>query len=299
MLIVEPGLLVQSTPPTSIPRIITDPSDPLLSVNVKNVLRNMFWVVTQIQDQVVWAFVDTGSSKNLMQAALFDKLPVKPELTHRIGSMVVGNGDALEVRGWCLMRFAVVDHVVYHEVGIVEKLPCQFVLGAELMAAHRTQLTYGGTEKNEFRLRDAGCEKCKENRQILKQSPQMQYLVKAAKLLPRDGYNGRLFPVCNLLVTPDTVPDSNVFVRVPRPLLSAVADIQNRIETLIKELDVPAMKLDGQILNRFLALLKSHINVFQLHAADLGYTTTITHRIRLREGAVHCSARCRPVPYNR
>ena len=184
--------------------------------------------------------------------------------------MVVGNGEALDIRGWCLLRFAVVDHILYHEVGVVERLPCQFVLGAELMAAHRTQLSYGGNDTNEFRMRDAGCQKCHENYRYVKDTKQMAFSVKAAKLLPRAGYNDRLFPVCNMIVAPDTIPNTNVFVRVPRPILTAAPDIQTRMETLIKELDVPGMKLDGQILNRFLALLKSHINVFQIHATDLG-----------------------------
>ena len=83
----------------------------------------MFWVITQVQDQVIWAVVDTGSSKNLIQGAVFDKVLVKPELYQKPGSMVVGNGEALEIRGWCLLRFAVVDHVLYHEVGVVERLP--------------------------------------------------------------------------------------------------------------------------------------------------------------------------------
>ena len=259
----------------------------------------MFWVITQIQNHVIWAFVDTGASKNLIQGSLFDKLSVKPEIFQRPGSMVVGNGEPLDVRGYCLLRFAVVDRVVYHEVGIVERLPYQFVLGAELMAAHKTQLSYGGAEKNEFRLRSPGCHRCTENYNSVKNTDQMQFSVKPAKLLPRDGYSDRLFPVCNMAVagaSPIEIRTVNAFVRIPRPLLTLERDIQSRMETLVRELGVPAMRLDGQIMSRFMALLKSHINVFQILSTDLGNTTTVTHKIKLVDGAEPVSARCRPVP---
>ena len=127
----------------------------------------------------------------------------------------------------------------------------------------------------------------------------MQFRVKSAELLPRDGYENRLFPVCNMLVTPDSLSQTNAFVRVPRPLLTVEPDIQNRMQKLIVELEFPKMKLDGQILNRFLALIKAHINVFQISAKDIGYTTTVTHKIKLIDGTKQVSARCRPVPYRR
>ena len=144
--------------------------------------------------------MDTGSSKNLIQAAKFDALVDRPELFLKPLVMVVGNGENLKIRGWCRLRFAVVDKIVYHEVGVVEKLPCDFVLGAEFMAPHEVQLTYVGEGKTAMRIRKPWCLHCEQNKEHIQQEPQMKYSVKTAKLLKRDSRGDRFFPSCKVVV---------------------------------------------------------------------------------------------------
>ena len=212
--------------------------------------------------------------------------------------MVVGNGENLKIRGWCCLRFAVVDKVVYHEVGVVEKLPCDFMVGAEFMAPHEDQLTYVGEGRTAMRIRQPWCKHCEENKEVLKLDPQMKYSVKPAKLLKRDSHGDRYFPSCMLVVGKQQqfVP---ALKRVPRHIMTQPIDITNRMDKLILELKVPEMQIPDDIRNKLLPLLRTHINVFQLDENDLGFTNIVQHSIRLIPGTEPVRQKFRPIPFSR
>ena len=79
MLMMESTIVASSTAPSGDPPIIRTFGD-ILNPSVADPLINLFWVIIQVQQQVLWALVDTGSSKNLIQASRFEALEDKPEI---------------------------------------------------------------------------------------------------------------------------------------------------------------------------------------------------------------------------
>ena len=149
--------------------------------------RSLFWVVVQIQIRCLWALADTGSCRNLMTESLFNSLQVQPHfLTRTSLNVIVGNGATLEVLGWCILRFAIIDRIVFHQVGIVRGLPVDFIVGGEIMKPHGSLLAYTPSGRNEFDLGQASCEICVDNKKILQDehSSQLSTKYKRARVGP-------------------------------------------------------------------------------------------------------------------
>ena len=72
---------------------------------------DMFFVGIQVQSRWTWAMFDTGASKNLVSTKLFGQLFHQPEF-RAPGAMriLVGNGAALDLRGWTTLVVAIDGH---------------------------------------------------------------------------------------------------------------------------------------------------------------------------------------------
>ena len=102
---------------------------------------DMFFVGIQVQNRWTWAMFDTGASKNLVSTKFFGQLFHRPEL-RAPGAMriLVGNGAALDLRGWTTLVVAIDGHWLFHEFGVVGDMPLDAVVGAEIMISHAFQL---------------------------------------------------------------------------------------------------------------------------------------------------------------
>ena len=64
--------------------------------------------------------------------------------------VIAGDGNALDLLGWVILKLEICNDVVYHEVGVVKDLPVSILLGGELMRPHCCSLQYTATGRNNF-----------------------------------------------------------------------------------------------------------------------------------------------------
>ena len=61
----------------------------------------LFFVLGAVQTLPVWILADSGSVRNLIDEAVYDRLPFKPPVRDPGGVRVIGgNGETLELRGF-------------------------------------------------------------------------------------------------------------------------------------------------------------------------------------------------------
>jgi hypothetical protein len=111
-----------------------------------------------------------------MSIDTFRGLGVQPELDERPGTLVVGNGQVLDVAGWTELKFSVLDKDVMHEIGILHDLPVPMLLGGEFMAPHQAELRYKPDETVDIRLGRRPCLSCKKNFERYKDHQQLKIL---------------------------------------------------------------------------------------------------------------------------
>ena len=123
--------------------------------------RTFFWVRTTLQDKTVWGLADTGACRNLINFDFYQNLPIKGTMFPPGSVQVIaGDGNALDLLGWVILKLEIGNDVVYHEVGVVKDLPVAVLLGGELMRPHCCSLQYTATGRNNFHLRTPSCSVC-------------------------------------------------------------------------------------------------------------------------------------------
>ena len=74
-----------------------------------------------------------------------------------------GNGQGLSLKGWALLRFEITGHLAFHEVGVVDGLPLDFIVGGEFLTTHEALLEYSKNYDHSLELRSHECAFCRHN----------------------------------------------------------------------------------------------------------------------------------------
>jgi len=121
----------------------------------------LFFVEGMIQTVPIWILADSGSTRNLISEATFNRLPFVPPMREPGDVRVVGgNGDELILRGFAVLPVAVGSVLLWHEFGVVPSLPLEVLIGGDVFIPHRCILHYlqNGKRQLEFGVKE--CEEC-------------------------------------------------------------------------------------------------------------------------------------------
>ena len=148
--------------------------------------------------------------------SFFGQLFHQPEL-RAPGAMriLVGNGAALDLRGWTTLVVAIDGHWLYHEFGVVGDMPLDAVVGAEIMKSHAFQLRYSPDGPNVIELSNPSCALCEAGREMLlkAQSPQLKFMdpvPKFGRLRQKDVHEAPIMASCSKLTS--VVSPSDIYL---------------------------------------------------------------------------------------
>ena len=123
--------------------------------------QGLFFVQIFFQRSWVLALADSGSSRNLMSHQRYDSLRVRPRLTPPRGLKVIGgNGQPISLLGFADFAVKVADLWIWHGFGVVDDLPLDVILGAEILKPHGAMLSYQPRGDNTLTLTLSACRVC-------------------------------------------------------------------------------------------------------------------------------------------
>ena len=249
-----------------------------------NAKRLLFWVTATVQDREILTLADTGSCRNLMSKAFWMSLPAQDTLAPPGSTVVVaGDGKTLNLLGWSLVKFEIAGRPLYHEVGVVEDLPIDFLLGGEFMSPHTCNLQYSPTSRNTFTLGAGACAVCKRNHSLMHtgQSPMLRHFHKSQASA---GKVSATTPVGSEAVLA-TVDD-------------AAATRRKKLEKVLGELKINDLTVSAKLKHSLVALVDRCLDAFAADDDDIGYTTLVEHAINTGD-APPFREKLRPLPISR
>ncbi len=111
---------------------------------------------------------------------MWGRLPVRPSLTPPGSTRIIaGNGEPLGLLGLITLRFTIAGQEVFHEVGIVQGLPVDFIIGGEFFFNHCCLLGFEKKFVTRLWLRSMCCDACKTNYNLsnLRKLTKLQFLL--------------------------------------------------------------------------------------------------------------------------
>lgn len=130
----------------------------------------LFFVFGVIQSTALWILADSGSARNLISREAFEELALRPPLRPTGDIRVVGgSGECLEIDGFAVLPVALEKTVVWHEFGVVRRLPLPALIGGDLLELHQCSLVYAAGRQKRLSFGAADCVTCSENRADLEQ----------------------------------------------------------------------------------------------------------------------------------
>ena len=148
---------------TDSPVRVCDPALPVCEGSSPGTPRMaLFFVLGAVQTLPTWILADSGSVRNLIDEAVYRKLPYQPPIRDPGDCRVIGgNGEALDLKGFTVLPITLGTALLWHEFGVVPNLPLEVLIGADILASHQCSLLYlQGNQKRLFFGKEncAGCE---------------------------------------------------------------------------------------------------------------------------------------------
>ena len=102
-----------------------------------------FFVLGAVQFLPVWLYADSGSVSNLIDKAVYNRLPFKPPIRDPEDVRVIGgNGEALDLKGFVVLIVSLGSNIIWHEIGIVTNFPLEVMIGADVLTPYLCSLLY-------------------------------------------------------------------------------------------------------------------------------------------------------------
>ena len=99
----------------------------------------------------MWILADFGFVRNIIDEVVYNRLLYKPPIRD-FGdiSVIGGNGEALDLKGFAVLPVSLGSTFIWHEFGVVPNLPHEVLVLADVLAPHFCSLLY--LKNNQKRL---------------------------------------------------------------------------------------------------------------------------------------------------
>ena len=103
---------------------IIDPSLPMSVESTPGAPRmQLIFVLGAVQTLPTWILTDSGSVRNLVDEAVYRKLPYQPPIRNPGGCrVIVGNGEPLDLKKFAVLPITLGTILLWHEFGVVPNL---------------------------------------------------------------------------------------------------------------------------------------------------------------------------------
>ena len=242
--------------------------------------RNLFWTLTQIQDKLVWALADTGSTANLISNKFYNTLLIKPKIKPPGNIRIIaGNGQPLKLLGYITLCFAPAGVPVYHEVAVVEDLDLDFVIGSTFMRFHSVFLKYEPQGRQTFDINKISCETCIKNLEYLKSfnskqlSPSFSTPKFSASIGECNGHRQWML----------------MGVPTPQPLIVGVgrdeagAARHSKLVKVLDELKISEMDISDERKHKLVEIVDECLDAFAADDDEVGQTDLVSHKINTQD----------------
>jgi len=325
----EPELIQISASRPTFP-VVVNTTDEFLGLQAQGDPRKLlYWVDVKLQGSKLRALGDTGSCRNLISYAVWDKLAYRPSLTPPGNTRIIaGNGEPLGLVGWILLKFEIAGQTVLHEVGVVQSLPVDFIVGGEFFFNHRCMLGYEDNFTNCLILRNKCCLLCKKNYKLMKvtQDPQicgmnrvsselLACLIKNEPLFDEtlaetSSINSKIDVVaeidtessdaaCMMSKSPEAVNSDQVQCPaelIPETESNEIEIRRNNLQKVIAELKIHELQISATHKHRLIEIINKNLAAFAVDDDDLGRTDLVMHPIDVGNNSPFKEKR-RPTPY--
>ena len=296
----------------------------------------LFFVLGTVQTLPVWILADSGSVRNLIDEAVYLKLPFQSPLRDPGDVRVVGgNGEALELRGFAVLPVAVGMTLLWHEFGVVPNLPLEVLIGADVLAAHQCSLLYLKSNRKRLLFGKLSCSTCVQCSQDPKvgTSAQLRFVDRGARRRRNRLRIGSNFVATlpdmeectaeadepeteaeSLQTDPTSDSEESSGPHASAPIASeieskTVSNDQNQVvlqpteqtgklQKVLAEMRVATLPVPEQVQQKLVEVVKSNLDAFAASPTDLGRTSVVRHTIQTGE-AQPFRHKLRAIPFAR
>ena len=125
----------------------------------------LFFIFGSVQTLPVWILADSGSVRTLIDESVFNRLLYKPPIRDPGDVTVIGGyGEALDLKSFAVLPVAFGSTLVWHEFGVVQNLPLEVLVGANVLAPHLCSLPYLKNNKKRLQFGIQICPRCLQYR---------------------------------------------------------------------------------------------------------------------------------------
>ena len=297
----------------------------------------LFFVLGTIQTTPVWILADSGSVRNLIDEALFKRLPFQPNIRDPGDVRVIsGSGDALELKGFAVLPVSLGTTLVWHEFGVVPNLPLEVLIGADVFARHQCSLQYLPHNRKRLQFGLQSCSSCDRFRSDPRcgAPAQMRFVDRNLKRRRNRARIGANFVAtlpevaesesetdeeehspreeqaseANLASDTDGLPGCSSPQAPPEPVVppppaiaeapSADAEATGKLQSVLADLRVASLPIEERTKQRLINVVKNNLDAFAASPTDLGRTSVVVHTIKTGE-ARPFRHKLRPIPFAR
>ena len=103
--------------------------------------------------------------QNLVDEAVYTKLPYQPPIRNPVGCRVIGgNGEPLDLKGFAVLPITLGTILLWHEFGVVPNLPLEVLIGADILSNHQCTLLYQKNNQKSLLFGNENCQHCDQFR---------------------------------------------------------------------------------------------------------------------------------------
>ena len=285
-----------------------------------------FSLCWEVQTLPVWILADSGSVRNLIDEAVYDRLPFKPLIRDPGGVRVIGgNGEAFELRGFTVLPVSIENTILWHKFGVVPRLPLEVLVGADIMAAHQSTLQYLKDKKKKLHFGLKNCVTCCRFRSDpeVGTTTQLRFVdcsVRRRRNRTRIGtnflatlpavfcdefkdnecdYAMQLAETSVATVDPGSPSDiGEVADDKPESCANETPEQTGKLQKALGDLKLAALNIQEPIRKRLIQVARKNLDAYAGSPTDLGRTSVVVHTIRTGE-AVPFRHKLRPIPLAR
>ena len=268
----------------------------------------LFFVLGAVHTLPTWILADSGSVWNLVDEAIYKKLPYQPPIRNPGEYRVIGgNGEPLDLKGFTCLPVTLGTILQWHEFGVIPNLPLEVLIGADILSNHQCSLLYQKNNQKSLLFENENCQHCDQLRTNPDVGASIQ--LKFVNRTPTHRRN-RLKISTNFVAT---LPVSDELDQKkneheseptgPQPetgevnLSDGQCELQSgKLQKGLADLRVAILPIPEQVRKRLVEVVKENLNAFAASLTDLGHTSVVVHTIKTGN-AKPFRHKLRPVPF--
>ena len=268
----------------------------------------LFFVFGAVQSLPTWILAGSGSVGNLVNQAVYRKLPYQPPIRNPGECRVIGgNGEPLDLKGFTVLPVTLGTILLWHEFGVVPNLPLEVLTGADILSNHQCSLLYQKNNQKSLLFGNENWQHCDRFRTHADVGASIQQKF-VNRILPhcRNRFKIGANFVATLPENDEREQKKNEYELELNGLQPETVQVDLReeqcepqagkLQNVFADLRVATLPIPEQVRKRLVEVVKENLNAFAASPTDLGRTSVVVHTIKTGN-AKPFRQKLRPVPF--